>query len=208
MSPEARSSWPGWTLLGLILLGAILFGAVADLPMPGSGVRYNIRHIFVATVLGLSALVLFASARSRRPRRTWLIAGLAFPTWIALQLIPLPRFLVQILSPGRIRLHDDLASLEYSSNTTPTAGEIEVQTHGGGGDGVVTLDIVQDSCVPTAARPSRRGRAPLPPCATTGRERERVDRREHHGGVKGAFERGENGTVGLYLSAAESTAPL
>ena len=79
MSPEDRSGWPGWTLLGLILLGALLFGAVSDLPMPGSGIRYNIRHIFVAMVLGLSALALRASARSRRPRRAWLIGGLAFP---------------------------------------------------------------------------------------------------------------------------------
>ena len=110
MSPEARSAWPGWMLLGLILLGAILFGAVSDLPLPGSGARYNIRHLFVAAVLTLSGLALLVSARSRRPHRLWLMAGLAYPAWVALQLVPLPRFLLALLSPERLRLHDHLAA--------------------------------------------------------------------------------------------------
>lgn len=108
MSPEARIAWPGWTLFGLIVLGAVMFGAVSDVPFPGSGIRYNIRHLFVATVLAASLLVLLVSGRNRHPRRAWLYGGLAFPAWIGVQILPMPRALVQLVSPERVRLHDDL----------------------------------------------------------------------------------------------------
>lgn len=54
----------------------------------------------LAAVLGASAALVLVRARPTGSR-TWAFAGLAFPAFVALQLVPLPRALVALVSPTR-----------------------------------------------------------------------------------------------------------
>lgn len=92
-----------WLLVFAVLLGEFLFGATR---FPLGADRYDLRCLFAGTTLVFSALVLLLSDPEHRPPGRWLVAACAFPVWIALQSIPLPRGLVGALSPSTLRWTD------------------------------------------------------------------------------------------------------
>ncbi len=89
MDRERNSRRLAWALLGLILLGAVWFGAVEP----------EVKPLFAALALGLGGAALLLAPAGRRPGLGWSLAALAFPLWLAAQLVPLPVGVVGLLSP-------------------------------------------------------------------------------------------------------------
>lgn len=89
MDRETHARRLGWALLGLILLGAVWFGAVEP----------EVKPLLSALALALGGAALLLAPAARRPSLGWSLAALAFPLWLALQLVPLPAGLVGLLSP-------------------------------------------------------------------------------------------------------------
>ena len=89
MDRETYSRRLTWGLLGLTLLGAIWFGAVEP----------EVKPLFAALALALGGTALLLAPAGRRPGLGWSLAALAFPLWLAVQLVPLPVGLVGFLSP-------------------------------------------------------------------------------------------------------------
>jgi O-antigen ligase len=86
---ETLSRRLAWALLGLILLGAVWFGAVEP----------DVKPLFAAAALVLAGSALLLTPARHRPGLGWTLAALAFPAWLALQLVPLPAGVVSLLSP-------------------------------------------------------------------------------------------------------------
>ena len=89
MDRERHSRRLAWALLGLILLGAVWFGAVEP----------EVKPLVAALALALGGAALLLAPAGRRPGFGWSLAALAFPFWLAAQLVPLPVGLVGLLSP-------------------------------------------------------------------------------------------------------------
>lgn len=93
MDRERIERGSAWGLLALVLAGAIWFGAVEP----------EVKALFAALGLLLGAAVLLSAPGDTRPGRVWLLSSLAFPLWLGVQLVPLPSWLVRLLSPNAVR---------------------------------------------------------------------------------------------------------
>ena len=78
-----------WALLGLVLFGALWFGAVEP----------EVKPLIAALALALGGSALLLAPAEHRPGLGWSLAALAFPLWLAVQLVPLPVGVVGLLSP-------------------------------------------------------------------------------------------------------------
>ena len=103
---EVGPSIAAWLLLGLISAGIVLFGAVGSTPLPGDLGRIDLYVYFLVPTALLGAAVVWLTPSARRPGLGWVLAVMAFPAWVGLQLVPLPRALREAISPAGVGLLD------------------------------------------------------------------------------------------------------
>lgn len=97
MERDHRSIVAAWVLVGIIFAGIVLFGATR---VPVGEYKFDTRDVFAGLVLLSGAALLLGLPRDRRPGLTWLVLVLAFPAWLLVQQVPLPRGLIEAIAPA------------------------------------------------------------------------------------------------------------